>query len=164
MAVETVVAECLPSFLSSIALAAFHPVIRLAYGVTFSSDAETAAALAYLVSMHQDFPLDETPVDLEAAMAAQVEAPAVTFSSNRFGTSIRELRDAGAWPVGQATLDECAGVSLAVYRATRNFFALHMVTASQAVRSLVPFVDEGLAARVNRQPAGGAPGGRQPGV
>ena len=142
---DAVVASHLPVFLPGIALDAFHPVIRLAYGVRFGSDAETAAALAYMAAVHQEFPLDGTRIDLANTLRDQAAAPNVSFSSSRFGSSICELRDAGSWPAGQASLDACAAASLEVYRATRNFFALHMVTASQAIRALAHLVPRDVA-------------------
>ncbi len=48
--IESTVAKFLPEFVSSIAMDAFHPIIRLGYAIDFQSPDETAAALAYLVS------------------------------------------------------------------------------------------------------------------
>ena len=42
------------------------------------------------------------------------------------------------------TLADCAATSLDVYLGTRNFFALHFVTATQAARQCLPYVAEDL--------------------
>jgi hypothetical protein len=42
-------------------------------------------------------------------------------------------------------LNNCAAVALDIYRSTRNFFALHLVTATQAIRICSEFIDAKLA-------------------
>jgi len=130
------VRQFLPEFIGSLTMEAFHPIIRLAYAIDFESEAETAAALAYIVSRHRDVPVNiEQVVNLEQSMKDQVERGPRSFESSGFTRNICELIDSGEYPVGCAVdISECASVALDIYRSTRNFFALHMVTATQAVR------------------------------
>jgi hypothetical protein len=142
--IESTVKEYLPEFLGGIATGAFHPIIRLGYAIDFGSEDETAAGLAYLISSHRDTPIDASvQIDIREAMMNQVEKGARTFRSSRFGQSIAELLEDDAYPVGSsATLKDCAEVAFDVYLGTRNFFALHLVTATQAVRVCASIIGE----------------------
>jgi hypothetical protein len=130
--------ECLPVLLPAIPIAAFHPVIRLGYAMDFASTSEVTAALAYLTVEYKPLPVSMAVVDLEDGVRAQAKAGAVSFKSQRFGSAIMELFERGHYPVGTARdIEELARVSMALYQSTRNFFALHLVTASQALRCAV---------------------------
>jgi hypothetical protein len=137
------VSEYLPEFIGSLALDAFHPIIRLGYAIDFKSEAETAAALAYLVSCHCDVPVDtENRIDLREHLQQQVATGSMKFKTQRFAGGIRELLDGDRYPLGIAVdLNNCATVALDIYRSTRNFFALHLVTATQAIRICSEFID-----------------------
>lgn len=144
---EATIRAHLREFTSGLALQAFHPVIRLGYAIDFGSESETAAALAYLVASHRDMPVDPgLPVDLEERMRRQAGEGPRSFDSERFSGRIEELRSTGAYPLGcAADFGACAAAALDLYRSTRNFFALHMVTATQAARLCSRFVDHRLA-------------------
>ena len=141
------VSEYLPEFIGSLAMHAFHPIIRLGYAIDFQSQAETAAALAYLISSHREVPVNtENRIDLSQYLQQQVAAGPVRFESQRFPGGIRELLDGDRYPTGIALdLNECSAVALDIYRSTRNFFALHLVTSTHAIRICSEFVDEKLA-------------------
>jgi hypothetical protein len=145
--IESTVSEYLPEFIGSLALEAFHPIIRLGYAVDFKSEVETAAALAYLVSSHQDVPIEvDRAIDIQNEMQGQVATGSRLFKSAGFSRSIRELLDADEYPTGRVEeIGDGAVIALDIYRSTRNFFALHMVTATQAVRICFEFVDKRLA-------------------
>lgn len=141
------VAEYLPEFVSSLAMEALHPVIRLGYAIDFRSEAETAAALAYLVSSHREVPVDTVSrIDLRKRLQQQVSDGPVRFATTRFAASVGELIDNNDYPGGIAMdLGDCAAVALEIYLSTRNFFALHLVTGTQAVRICSEFIDDKLA-------------------
>lgn len=145
--IESTVGDYLPQLIGSLALEAFHAIIRLGYAIDFDSEAETAAALAYMVSSHREIPFKvDSKIDLERALLSQASAGPRSFESSGFSKSICELVDTGEYPVGCAgDIGDCAAVALDIYRSTRNFFALHMVTATQAVRICSQYVDEKLA-------------------
>ena len=152
--VATTVAKLLPELIDSLALRALHPLIRLGYALEFADPNEVAAALAYWITSHRDVPLSlAKPIDLQAVLhdqvAAQKRREYPTFESSIFGLRLHEQIDADRYPQGRAdSLQTCAQLALDLYRSTRNFFALHLVTASQALRQCQPYLDEdqGLAA------------------
>lgn len=140
--IESVVAEVLPGCLPAMPADAFHPIIRLGYAISFESGPEAAAALAYLVSTAVELPVSDASVDIRATMLAQVDEP-LSLEGGRFFQGIAELAGKDAYPTGCASsFGACASLALDVYRGTRNFFALHMVTAAQAARVCADLVDE----------------------
>lgn len=147
---EASLREYLPEFFPSLAQRAFHAVIRLGYAIDFGSEAETAAALAYLVSSHVETPVDAgRSLDIKQALLDQAELVPVDFRSQRFAARTAQLISQGSYPTGSAaSLAECAEAALDVYLGTRDFFALHMVTATHASRICLDFIDRksGLAA------------------
>lgn len=144
--IEKTVGEYLPEFIGSLAMDAFHPIIRLGYGIDFESDAETAAALAYLVACYHEVPVNpEKQIEIGSTLTAQSTARAIEFQSTNFSLKIKELVVAENYPTGNAPLVACAEAALRVYLSTRNFFALHMVTATQAIRICSRYVEESLA-------------------
>ena len=145
--IESTVSEYLPEFIGSLAMEAFHPIIRLAYAIDFKSQAETAAALAYMASSHRNVPLDvDHTVDLQNEIKAQASTGPRSFKKAGFTRNICELLDDDDYPVGRAReISEAAIIALDLFRSTRNFFALHMVTATQAVRICSELIDKKLA-------------------
>ncbi len=137
----------LPEFLGGVALDAFHPIIRLGYACEFDSPEEVAAALAYMVSVHRDVPVNPAPgIDLLARLSEQASNGPVQLESNRFGVAIQELVKTERYPQGSAPdLRTCADAALRLYQSTRNFFALHLVTSTQALRVVTGHVGEDLA-------------------
>ncbi|MEM7080713.1 MAG: questin oxidase family protein [Pseudomonadota bacterium] len=136
----------LHEFFPSLAQTAFHGVIRLAYAIDFGSPAEVAAGLAYMAASCVDTPITTTRINIAQVMRTQAAQPAQEFSSERFGARIRQLIEQDAYPEGcAASMAECAAVALDVFRSTRNFFALHMVTATQAARICQTYLDEDIA-------------------
>lgn len=132
----------LPVLVTSVAQRAYHPLIRLGYALDFNCAEETAAALAYWISAHVPTPGGQNPVDMHAALLEQTAAPAHTFEHSGFGANIRELIAREAYPVGCAeSFRVCAELGLTLYRSTRNFFALHLVTATQAARTISEHID-----------------------
>ena len=137
----------LPTFLPGLALDAFHPLIRLGYAVDFDSSAEIAAALAYMTIVHHELPVSTQPLPgLHDRLCQQAEEGPVPVDATRFGAAILELAETGRYPQGSATgLEEIAREALLLYQSTRNFFALHLVTATQALRCVVTLTTESLA-------------------
>jgi hypothetical protein len=145
--IETAVGEYLPEFIGSLAMEAFHPVIRLGYAIDFKSEAETAAALAYMASSHINVPVNiELTIDIRKKMQAQVKSGPRSFTGTGFTRGICELLDDNDYPLGRAAdIGDAATVALEIFRSTRDFFALHMVTATHAVRICSQFIDKNLA-------------------
>lgn len=136
---DVILEETLGVFLPGVAMDAFHPMIRMGYAVDFDSIDEITAALAYMTIVHRDVPVSAEPLDLAGAIGAQTRKGKVGLKASRFGESIHELIVKGLYPLGSGMdLRELATVSLDIYQATRNFFALHLVTVTQAIRCSVP--------------------------
>ncbi len=141
--VSGAVATYLPKFISGTAMDAFHPLIRLGYALDFNSAAETAAALAYFASSYREAPVDTVRLSLADELQRQIETGPGDFQNQRFGAGLGEMLKAKRYPVGsEAGLAEIARIALDVYLGTRNFFALHLVTATQAMRICVQHIDE----------------------
>jgi hypothetical protein len=136
LGISALVRQYLPEFSDSIALEAFHPLIRLGYAIDFESPVETAAALAYLITSHRPVSAGGSAmVDFRDALDQQALQKPAVFTSVRFGDRVLELAENGDYPnVTARSFAECAAGALAVYMGTRNFFALHMVTATHAAR------------------------------
>lgn len=138
---EQLVEEVLAVTLPGVALDAFHPVIRLGYALQFDTlvkaPEELAAALAYLVITHRDISVSHNPIDLRAALSRQVTDGPIDLDTSRFGPAIQILVQEGRYPQGSAaSFAELAEASLQFYQGTRNFFALHLVTSTMALREV----------------------------
>ena len=142
--IHATIAEYLPEYIGSLAFDAFHPLIRLAYAIDAKHPGEVANALAYWIVSHRDVRTDtDRVVSLKDELQRQVESGPIRFPDARFAAGLRQLIANNAYPAGVAgSFQECAASSLDVYRSTRNFFALHMVTATQAARTIAGLIDE----------------------
>ena len=140
--IAEVIAEFLPEFVLGIALQAFHPIIRLGYAIDFQSAAETSAGLAYLITSYREVPFDpQEIIDLESMLEHQAGSGPQQFKHQRFSLRIIELVSKDEFPTGTAPFAACAKSALDIYQSTRDFFALHMVTATQAARICAQMVD-----------------------
>jgi len=140
--IKEVVKKFLPEFLPGLALEAFHPIIRLGYAIDFDSAAETSAALAYLITSYREVPFSQQQlIDLPVALAEQVDVGAHLFKQERFSKRMVELVTSQNYAIGSASFETCAKCALDIYMGTRDFFALHMVTATQAARICARIVD-----------------------
>lgn len=140
--INEVVTEFLPEFLPGLALEAFHPIIRLGYAIDFESAAETAAALAYLITSYREVPFSrQRVIDLPLALNQQVDLGTQQFGHDRFSKRMTELVSTNGYPTATASFEDCASCALDIYIGTRDFFALHMVTATQAARICARLVD-----------------------
>jgi hypothetical protein len=153
---DAVLSKYLPTLISGWVMAAFHPIIRLGYGIEFSVESEIASGLAYLAS---------TGVDPQLTCAAERSAftgsarqylqamqafrgsfvPQGSFGS-RYGSA---LEAAGVHPLGgnaEEVLRSLGRSVLEVFDATHDFFALHLVTGSHAFRLCLPWLGSDAAA------------------
>ena len=143
---QTVVRRHLPGLLASLPTGAFHPLIRLGAGISVGHQLEIVSALAYW--MTSSF----APV-LPAAVSGQSMAvtlgqdhlnhePSRAIPPGPFSQGLREIAARGYPAPVDTSMQDCASAALDVYLGTRNFFALHLVTANQAARMCLPFVVE----------------------
>lgn len=149
-----VLAQALPQLMPGCAAAAFHGPIRTAAALRAGHAGELAAGLAYWAARHQ--PLGPLP-----ARAGTVAEPLVLMRRLQAVPSRQPLiaqRMASAaghavlqatvprLAVGPGTLGRLSQLAAQAYAGSGNFTALHMVTASHAMRLLLPFVDDSEAA------------------
>lgn len=145
---RTTLARHLPPLISGWVKDAFHPLIRLSYGIEFEVPSEIAAGLAYLTITGDD-----------QALATHARRVADTNDRDYFDT-VRRRRDPtyarGPFNarygriVSSSALRPARGNSdrafkdlsrscLDVFHATHDFFALHLITGSHAFRICAPW-------------------------
>lgn len=127
----------LPKLISGWVRYAFHPIIRLAYGIRFGVASEVAAGLAYLTCAGPDDDLlalagsaprrDElhlpgaSPTNLDEPFDARYNA---TVASGALTGRVAIVPDGGR---------TIAELGLALFNDTHDFFALHIVTGTHAL-------------------------------
>jgi len=144
----------LPRLVSGWVKDAFHPLIRLGYGIEFEAPVEIAAGLAYFTMVGDDPTLlamarRSNRVDAKAYVGAARELRDTRFARGPFNDRYERILQS-VTPRPAAHDDVLRAVSrtcLDAFDATHDFFALHLVTSSHAYRVCSPFVAE-LGARV----------------
>ena len=146
---EPTVARYLPHLISGWVKDAFHPLIRLAYGIEFEIPSEIACGLAYMTITGIDPRLTELakarPTDLrgrEHFDSTRVERKPI-FIRGPFNLRYeRIVEGAKLAPCGGGavdTMEELSHACLEIFHATHDFFALHLVTSSHAFRVCAPW-------------------------
>ena len=146
---SAMVGQYLPLLISGWVKDAFHPLIRIGYGIEFEVPSEIASGLAYLTIMGKD-----------PQLAAVADRAPVDFSGSAYLNSLQAFRDpslaegrfnrryerashvAALRPVGgsdETILKDLSRAALEVFDATHDFFALHLVTSSHAFRVCLPW-------------------------
>lgn len=146
---EMTVANYLPHLISGWVKDAFHPLIRLAYGIEFEAPSEIAAGLAYMTITGIDPRITELAKRLPTGLRGREHFDAIraerqpTFVRGPFNVRYdRIVRDAKLAPCGNPAIDTTKELSrscLEIFHATHDFFALHLVTSSHAFRVCAPW-------------------------
>jgi len=152
---DAVLREWIPRLLPSAGVDAFHGLIRTAVAVESGVDAELACGLAYWLGVSADIPVNDGPrLDLpvgemfERIRVSPSFAPESARLSGMFGDQLMQLaaqdafRDLVRWRGQSVGLRELAQGSARIYLASGHFFALHMVTGTQAVHLLSGHCDD----------------------
>lgn len=155
---EAVLRAALPDLTPGLSAAAFHGLIRAALGVVGRQETEIAAGLAYWAAHWQrlgvslEAPTENVPsADPLALLQRLRNDPRFAFDPKQAPDLIdNALLAVGAlggfnevmhWLDADACrIGDLARASAAIYGATGNFIALHMVTGTQAVALLLPYV------------------------
>lgn len=148
--VKTVLSEHLPLLISGWVREAYHPLIRIGYGVEFGVTEEVAAGLAYLQLVGGDARLEalaenagsanESASDLFLkARQLQVNIGAARTFTERASMVIDNSGFADLAQVIPGNLQEMSRGALDVFAASHDFFALHLITGSHAFRLLLPY-------------------------
>lgn len=150
---ETVMRAALDVLAPSVGSAAFHCLIRSAFGVRFDDDAEIAHGLAYwtitaesLGTLARTESREREPglllERIRSAAALACASIAGDLISDRMQQAARLPAFApivGALEVDEQTLARLAQEMLALFASTGNFTALHALTSTHALRLLLPF-------------------------
>jgi hypothetical protein len=158
---ETGLRAWLPKLLPGIGAAAFHGLIRLAYGVERLSATETAAGLAYIASgflrlqsREHVAPSCANVNEALGHLSSSGELTRLSFVERGISTLMRHSAEHGEFvrllalpPAGtrqerNRSLTEMAAVAIQLYWQTENFTVLHMVTATHAFRVVLPYIDQ----------------------
>ena len=154
-----VLTQVLPTLMTGCGGAAFHGLIRTAYALRSESMAELTDALAYWACVHM--PL-RAPGGVPTAVAVggtaaladalkglprkALKAPMISVRMQAAATQPKFAAATAKLRIDDQTLPTLAQHAAALYAASGNFTVLHLVTSAHAMRVLLPFVDEPLAA------------------
>lgn len=148
------IGECLrrelPSLLPSIATAAFHPLIRTAYGVDARHQQEVATGLAYWNLEYHTLPASSEQIPLRAAEILPRLAeryPLLSLAPGNIADHMFSVTQQHGWldtPIQpeQLSLEDIAWVALDAYRGTGDFTLLHGVTGCHALGLVLPYCRE----------------------
>lgn len=153
---EAVLRAELRSLQAGLGAGAFHALIRAAYGVADANDEEIAAALTYWREAALDLgvavvPIETTRFDIVAKLRdarerlGHVPQTLTGLIADRMAGVARD--PAFAAVVGRpcfssSSLAEIAALSVRMFSVTLNFTILHAMTATHAMRILLPLSDE----------------------
>ncbi len=149
-----VLRRVLPRLMPGVGAAAFHGLIRTAYGVAAGHAGETAAGMAYWACRYLPLEAPAAPAVDQRDPAAWVQALAADLAgiSVEGGLIFERMRvvagsaafarHAGRLVIDAGTLTALADFAAQRYAATRNFTVLHLVTSCHAMRMLLPWLDD----------------------
>ena len=153
---QLVLRDALDVLAPSVGSAAFHCLIRTAFGVRFDDDAEIARGLGYwaitVESLGAPAKVKQRECD-PRALLERIRADAALANASISGGMISGRMQqaaqlpgfaqiAGALEIDEHSLGLIAHEMLALYASTGNFTALHAVTSTQALHMLVPFASD----------------------
>ncbi|MDE0350597.1 MAG: questin oxidase family protein [Gammaproteobacteria bacterium] len=126
----------LPRLASGWVRFAFHPIIRLAYGIRFEVGAEVAAGLAYLASAGPDPALEVLANTASPGEDLSLPPPGPALAEpfeQRYNATVASGALEGRVVVLPDHRRRVAEVGLALFNDTHDFFALHVVTGTHAL-------------------------------
>ncbi|WP_237066970.1 questin oxidase family protein [Microbulbifer guangxiensis] len=136
----------LPPLLPSIGTAAFHGLIRTAYGIDAGHQQEVATGLAYWNMEYRELPASDVLLPVAAAEIPAMAAarfPLISLAPGNISDHMAAVTRQEDWqetPIQpqQLGLQDIAEVALAAYRGTGDFTLLHGVTGCHALRLILP--------------------------
>ena len=137
----------LPRLLPSIATAAFHGLIRTAYGVDARHLEEVAMGLAYWNLEYHPLTSSTERTSLTAAeviAAVATKFPDIPLAPGNIADHMESVSRQPGWmdtPIQtqQLSLEDIANTALTAYLGTRDFTLLHGVTGCHALRLILPY-------------------------
>lgn len=152
------IAKCLqrelPRLLPSIATAAFHGLIRTAYGIDARHLEEIAMGLAYWNFDYHELTssTDTTPVTAEEVIKQVTEKyPDIPMAPGNIADHMEAVTRQPGWketPIQPELLglEDIAKVAIEAYLGSRDFTLLHGVTGCHALRLILPYCTDQEAA------------------
>ncbi|MGA9882308.1 MAG: questin oxidase family protein [Candidatus Acidiferrales bacterium] len=151
---ETALRTYVPALLGGVTAHAFHPLLRLAYGIDVSDDTEIALALAYWAATYlpgPQIPEDKpeiAPGDLLKKVASLPSLRAIKPDSRSIAARIHQFYSHSDFrdtlqPIRFDAKDPLKGISLAISEAfvdNHHFTMLHGVTGCCALRFVLPHI------------------------
>ena len=136
-----------------IGAAAFHGMLRTAYGIEAKNDEEVAAGLAYWSSRY-------LPIESEAPQSGttplqqwleniQKQTSQLSFDLPLIHHSMSAMAKTPEWQnalpglnLATLSLDALARIAATSYLNQPNFIVLHLITSAHAMRTLLPYADD----------------------
>jgi len=152
---DAVLHAAVPVLMSGVCTAAYHALLRLAYGLDYGSRDEVVFGLAYwAVEFYPgpDFDADASPVEpeelfdeiIKAASKLQIEPVNSIDGRLQQVYQFREIKH--LWkPIrisGSDALDKMSGLILRIFGESQHFTLLHALTSCQAMRRVLPYFKE----------------------
>jgi Questin oxidase-like len=151
-----VLQQALPVLMPGVGSAAFHALIRLAYALQSRHETEIVAALASWAAtfetlhVFEETALRNDEISIVEVMHAARKRADLCMPENKHDFIVQRMRVASslsafgelvsAAKACKPSLRDMAESSLAIYRDSYNFTALHMLTATHAARVLCEYV------------------------
>lgn len=148
------IAKCLqqelPPLLPSIATAAFHGLIRTAYGIDARHLEEIAMGLAYWNLDYHELASSDALVPQSAAeLITQIaeQFPEVPLAPGNIADHMQSVTGQPGWmetPIqpNLLGLEDIAQVAITAYLGTKDFTLLHGVTGCHALRLILPYCND----------------------
>ncbi len=154
--VDSMLRTYLPKLISGLAAHAYHPLIRLAYGIDIKNDKEVAFAMAYFASTYHQGPtavIDGMPRNLSETLnkltcdeslkkvvltgSNIIERIGQIFSNKAFLDILEPLKLDEIDP-----MKTVSGVMLKTFEKIHHFTLLHGITSCHAMRIILPFLSD----------------------
>lgn len=134
--VRTTLVTYFPVLVSGWVRYAFHPIIRLAYGIHFGVESEIAAGLAYLTCAGPDDDLQALAEKAPHRNELEIPQPVSTIDApfeQRYNATVASGAPAAYVAVVPDNQRALAEFGLALFNDTHDFFALHVATGTHAL-------------------------------
>jgi hypothetical protein len=152
---DAVLREAVPVLMSGVCTAAYHALLRLAYGLDYGSKDEVVFSLAYwAVEFYPgpDFDADSNPVEPEALFdeiikaASKLQIEPVNSIDGRLHQVYQFREIAHLWkPIrisGSDPLEKMSGLILRLFAESQHFTLLHALTSCQAMGHVLPYLKD----------------------
>lgn len=152
---DAVLHAAVPVLMSGVCTAAYHALLRLAYGLNYGSKDEVVFGLAYwTVEFYPgpDFDADATPVEPEALFdevikaASKLQIEPVNSIDGKIQQVYRFREFARLWkPIrisDSDPLEKMSGLILRLFAESQHFTLLHALTSCHAMRRVLPYLKD----------------------